>query len=35
MASIEKNGKKASAVGVPEVYPAPKAKPGPKKKAKE
>tara|TARA_R100001082_G_scaffold72215_1_gene41317 strand:+ start:91 stop:195 length:105 start_codon:yes stop_codon:yes gene_type:complete len=33
--SVVKNGKKASAVGVPEVYPAPKAKPGPKKKAKE
>jgi len=34
MASIEKNGKKASAVGVPEVYPAPKPKAA-KKKAKD
>jgi len=34
MASIEKNGKKASAVGIPAVYPAPKPK-APKKKAKD
>lgn len=34
MASIEKNGKRLSAVGVPAVYP-PKAKPAPKKKAKD
>lgn len=32
--SVLKNGKKASAVGVPEVYPAPKPKAA-KKKAKD
>lgn len=31
MASINKNGKRLSASGVPEVYPEPKAKPAAKK----